>query len=219
MPALYHNQMSSASVPEGYRLMLYENLDKTGGVCTFYGDAGNLGTTGCDDMAVAVSLEVDPEYASKKAAEEQARAQAAVNEGGFAPDLERNQAAARAEEAATKRRNAIAGLGPCPVELLSTDGPYPNRLCLTLGQDRAGLSGSWNDDIERIKINSPYLKVVGYEHADYQGNRIELMCGDWELIGDPENEISSIRVEYVSLGDEVNCPSTPQERRRWGYGG
>ena len=182
--------------------------------------------TVCDNMATGMEIQRDVgrAHAQLLAAQQQqgqnAQAdQAAINEGGFAPDLERNQAAARAEEAATKRRNAIAGLGACPVELLSTDGPYPNRLCLTLGQDRASLVGSWNDDIERIKINSPYLKVVGYEHANYQGNRIELMCGDWELIGDPENEISSIRVEYVSLGDEIYCPPTPQERHRWGYGG
>jgi hypothetical protein len=219
MPTLYQHQMSSASVTEGYKLILYENLDKTGGICVFYGDADTLGTTGCDDMAVAISLEVDPEYAPRKAAEEQARAQAEIDARGFASNRERDQAAAKAEEDARIRRNAIASLGPCPVELLSTDGPYPNRLCLTLGQDRTTFGGSWNDDIERIKINSPYLKAVGYEHFNYQGNSIDLTCGDWELIGDPENEISSIRVEYVSLGGEVHCPTTTQERHRWGYGG
>jgi hypothetical protein len=86
---------------------------------------------------------------------------------------------------------------------------------MTVDRQLASVGSEWKDDIERIKFHSPYVKVTGFEHEHFQGRRVELMCGDWELIGDPENEISSIRTEYVTLGDEVYCGTREQSTNRW----
>jgi Peptidase inhibitor family I36 len=206
LPPAFHNEMSSARVPQGYKLMLYERANKSGTVCMFFGEAGTLGNDGCNDMAVAISLEVDPDFA-RKAAE--------PDNTGFAPNLQENQEAQRRADAAALKARNIAQAGACPVEVFSTDGSFPNRRCIAIEQSIAYVGDNWNDDIERVQVTSGYAQFIGYEGANFQGRRVNLGCGYWELVGDPENEISSIRVEYVSLGDEVYCGTRDQELNAW----
>jgi hypothetical protein len=103
------------------------------------------------------------------------------------------------------RGDKIAALGGCAVELLTTDGPFPDRICLPAEGEKRQFGGSWNDDIEVIVIKSPNIKVIGYEHANFTGNKVTLNCGDTELIGDPENEISSMKIFYSETPFTNQC--------------
>jgi hypothetical protein len=80
---------------------------------------------------------------------------------------------------------------------LTTDGAWPDRMYIPQGQSRSKLSDTFDQDIEVIYITGQYTKVIGYEGQNFTGRTVTLHCGLYELIGDPENEIRSIKVENV----------------------
>jgi hypothetical protein len=69
-----------------------------------------------------------------------------------------------------------------------------------------------NDDIEVVKV-APYTRVELFEHIDFTGRRITLTCGEWELIGDPENEASSAKIVYDDR--DLDCRYDRRERHNW----
>jgi hypothetical protein len=215
LPPERQGRISAVNVPEGYILSLFSSLDGTGPKCLLVGNHAGLETP-CDNMARSISLMAGEPWQIEtvKAMQSQMQAENA-DQSGFAPKLKENQEAqARTDAAALKARN-IAQAGACPVEVFSTDGSFPNRRCIAIEQSIANVGDNWNDDIERVQVTSGYAQFIGYEGANFQGRRVNLGCGYWELVGDPENEISSIRVEYVSLGDEVYCGTRDQEVNSW----
>ncbi len=94
------------------------------------------------------------------------------------------------------RANKIAALGGCAVKLLTTDGGYPDTICASAEGSNTSLGGSWNDDIEVVYIADSHVRFIGYENANFTGNKVTLDCGDNELIGDPENEITSYKIIF-----------------------
>jgi hypothetical protein len=218
LPPERQGKISAVNVPVGYILTIFSQPNGTGNSCRLVEDHAGIEPP-CDNMARSITLARGTAQQIAAVKVEQTNRQiGATNSDEFAPGRKAIQeAAARQAAAEALQRTNITNAGPCPVELLSTDGPNPNRRCVGIGQSIAYVGDNWNDDIERVRVNSPYAQMIGYEHANFTGRRIHLMCGDWELIGDPENEISSVRVEYVSLGDEIFCNPGKQEMRRWGY--
>jgi hypothetical protein len=215
LPLERQGRISAVNVPEGYILSLFSSLDGTGPKCLLVGNHAGLEIL-CDNMARSISLMAGEPWQIEQVKAMQSQMQAEnTDRSGFAPKLKENQAEQRRSDAAALKARNITAAGSCPVELLSTDGPNPNRRCVGIDQSIAYVGNDWNDDIERIKVNTGFASVIGYEEANFQGRRVNLGCGDWELVGDPENEISSIRVEYASLGDEVYCTSAPKRLDAW----
>lgn len=149
-----------------------------------------------------------------RAAEERNALSRLIQEGRREADARAAEEAANgparsARKEALSRGNAVT--------FLSTDGPYPDTFSEKgVAHDMPYLGAQWNDEIEVIKILEPEIKIIGFEHVNYGGRRIELTCGEWELIGDPENEISSIKIEYMERGGNTYCPPGRQEVRSWG---
>jgi hypothetical protein len=72
-----------------------------------------------------------------------------------------------------------------------------------------------NDDIEVVDVGQG-TTVVLFEGAHFQGRKLTLTCGYHELIGEPENEVSSIQI-FLSP-DVIVCPGrtlVPNEVRNW----
>jgi hypothetical protein len=249
LPPERQGRVSAATIPSGYTMVLYERLDKTGKTCRYAGDNAGLDAP-CDNMARAISLEADTPDTLAQAQNDQARRRAALaaNDPGFAPNIERDRAAAaaRQEEIAAEERNARARqiqdarreqdaraaeeAAKAPgrearrvesarhpsVTLRSTDGSLGQSI-VKYGEthDMPYLGTTWNDEIEFVIISDPSIKVMGFEHENFRGRQIELTCGRWELIGDPENEISSIKIIFMPDGQDTYCPPGDQEVTRW----
>jgi hypothetical protein len=233
LPQSLRGKVSGVSAPDGYQVILYSGTGPSAITCRYIGLHAGL-DGGCDDFATGMAIVPhrgravallaedeqrrgavrtgDQEEVNRIYADNQRRAEERARTEG--PEASRRARAAR--EAAEKARQ-VGLMGSCPVELYSTDGPNPDKRCLTMDLQLAYVGDDWNDDIERVIVKTPYAMLVGYEHANFQGRRVTIMCGDWELIGDPENEISSLRVEYVSLGDEIYCGDQQRELTKWGY--
>jgi hypothetical protein len=54
-----------------------------------------------------------------------------------------------------------------------------------------------NDDIERVYIRHPRVQVTFYEHRNFGGRSVRLTCGFYEFEDEPENEVSSIKIEIL----------------------
>jgi hypothetical protein len=215
LPPERQGRISAVNVPEGYILSLISSLDGTGPKCLFVGNHAGLETP-CDNMARSISLMAGEPWQIEtvKAMQSQMQAESA-SQNGFAPNLQENQEEQQRSAAAALKARNIAQAGACPVEVFSTDGSFPNRRCFRIDQSIAYVGDNWNDDIERVQVTSGYAQFIGYEHANFQGRRVNLGCGYWELVGAPENEISSIRIEYGTLGEEVYCGKRDQEVNSW----
>jgi hypothetical protein len=87
---------------------------------------------------------------------------------------------------------------------LTTDGSFPSYLSLGSPESRSRLGGNFDEDIEAIDVYGQFTEVIGYENPNFTGRTVTLRCGHYELIGDPENEISSIRVQ-VAVRPTANC--------------
>ncbi len=92
------------------------------------------------------------------------------------------------------------------VSFRSTDGGDFDSFTISEYTQRARLSSDFDEDIEIISIYGQYATVIGYENPNFTGRTVTLRCGFYELIGDPENEISSIRV-IRAVRPEASCPS------------
>jgi hypothetical protein len=107
----------------------------------------------------------------------------------------------------------------------STDGNYPDTFAIShkskyyemrdLSQKRytGGEDDIMNDDIETVIVGKN-TRVVLYEDANFQGRSLTLTCGEYELIGDPENEVSSIKIFY-DPNPNVSCSGLSVEIRNW----
>jgi hypothetical protein len=213
LPMPYQRQISSAKIPAGYQLRTFARPDMAGGACIYFGEVAVM-EGGCNDLATAISYENEPGYAQKQAeAAQRARDLQAAEDARQAQQREREADAQSYPQAVLQRQpppepsrgDKIAALGGCAVELLTTDGPFPDRICLPAEGEKRQFGGSWNDDIEVIVIKSPNIRVIGYEHANFTGNKVTLNCGDTELIGDPENEISSMKIFYSETPFTNQC--------------
>jgi hypothetical protein len=60
IPEAFNDSISSLEIPDGYRLMMYDNADGSGGQCVFYGRVDYVGDD-CNDMVSAVRFEIDPD--------------------------------------------------------------------------------------------------------------------------------------------------------------
>jgi hypothetical protein len=142
------------------------------------------------------------------AREDQARRSQEYREAKEAERAEAEWANSSFGKALLNRSNANFG---------TTDGLFPKVLHVVgKGENYAYIGDQWNDDIEVINIDRPEIKIIAYEHSNYTGRQIELTCGEWELIGDPENEISSFKVEFNRFGWVTQCPTPGRNAiRNW----
>jgi hypothetical protein len=164
--------------------------------------------------------------ADERADQTRRRAEVAANAPSFAPTLKADQAAAaeqraveEAQHAAIERARAeqeakdaakaliISRIRTCDANFLDTDDQIFSalRFCMKVDTENPSLGEPWNDDIEVINIMNPHIKIIAYEHDNFQGRKIELYCGLWELIGPPENEISSIKAVYLESIEGIQC--------------
>jgi hypothetical protein len=194
----YNDQLSSLVVPDGYKLSFYDNADGTGGACEFYGQVGYVGDD-CNDIASAISLEFDQAGADKKAEEEQA-------------------AAAAQADAALKAGRVCYSEDDGSFSSIVTEGlgegvkDYP---CLESGKAYKYVGGDLNDDIETVLVQGKHTEVTLYEHDNFQGRSVTLTCGRYELIDDPENEVSSISSRVLDEPQRCNM-AIKQEVTNWG---
>jgi hypothetical protein len=92
------------------------------------------------------------------------------------------------------------------VKLYTTDGDYPDTLTLKNFGNYPNLPEKYNDDIETVLVMYDDIIVTLYEHANFQGRSVRLSCGYYEMIGDPENEFSSVKIEFNPAGNTYqNC--------------
>jgi hypothetical protein len=193
---------SSVKVPEGFRLFLYERPNRTGAVCQFLGDVDFLGD-GCDNMASAYAYEPDPGAGARRAAAQAEQAAEARN----------------AELIIARRRQTEIETQKCLATLSTDDGDFnilnplaiPRALSATsrcANEAEVGYVGnSWNDDFEMVKITSAWVRISLYEDANFSGRHLTLTCGLYELIDEPENEISSYKIEILDAPVECSARS------------
>jgi hypothetical protein len=261
LPPERQGRISAATVPQGYTMVLYERVDRTGRSCRLIGDNAGLDPT-CDDMARAVSLEADTaatlaQAQNEKARSEQASQDRAVRAGEeWAANIEATRQAQIAEQRAQEEREAelqatraeiarvererrqeqdererrmievrnasLALTGDCPVLLRNYDGSvfsagaHKRQRCVPLGGGGASwkyVGDDWNDTIEYVVIANPYIRVRLFKDRDYGGPSISLYCGEYELIDEPENEVSSIIVDL--LDRPFTCTTGESIRRTW----
>jgi hypothetical protein len=214
LPSQFQGQASSAKIPDGYRVVLFERSNKSGISCFYWGEVSEFGGN-CNDMTLAMKLEPDPDYLNRRAEARQR-----------ADQEERDQAdAARRAERERRRKLETSIGGPfCPIEVHESDGSWESnlggtdRLCIlypgvtTLDSVNVKL----NDDIEKIAIYSGYASVTFYEHINFGGRSFRLECGIYNLEGEIEDEISSIKVEILEQPSSNRCdPSVVHQISRW----
>jgi hypothetical protein len=194
----YNDQLSSVVVPDGYKLNFYDNADGSGGACVFYGQVGYVGDD-CNDMASAISLEFDQDAANKRAEEEQAAAAAQAD-----AELKAGRVC-YSEDDGSFSSIVTEGLGEGVKD-------FP---CLQSGDSYKYVGDDLNDDIETVLVQGQYTEVTLYEDRDYRGRSVTLNCGRYELIDDPENEVSSIRTRVLDEPQRCNM-AIKQEVTNWG---
>lgn len=233
LPPERQGRISAANVPEGYVLVLYAGPGQSGATCRVAGRNAGLDPT-CNDMARGISLQsATSSQTAQVEQDRQRRVNQTASQGeGFAPQIERDRvAAAAANEARAARerqaqadrdaqaaaqvavpQNGSPNLPPCAVKVYESDGGAFSSLsgatetCYAPRFSATYVGNALNDDIERVDVNSRYIVFIGYEHANFAGRSVRLTCGEYELTSDPENEISSVRVEVLSA--PVSCGRT-----------
>jgi hypothetical protein len=206
LPAQFQGQASSLKVPEGYRIVMYEREDKSGQTCYYWGDISRT-EGGCDDMVRAMKLEPDPDFPARRAADEQRQ-------------REEQAAAEQAEQyrLIEARRRAIAAAnavsGGCYVRLFESDRAVfaglggSQEICLSSQMEN--LTSMFDDDVEMIQILSPHIELIAYRDKNFSGPSIRITCGYWNLEGDVEDEISSVRINV--LLEPVACNGAVRQR-------
>jgi hypothetical protein len=86
---------------------------------------------------------------------------------------------------------------------------------LNSGTELAYVGDDANDDIETVLVRGAYTEATLYEHSNFQGRSVTLTCGRYELIDDPENEVSSIRTRVLDAPQSCNM-AIKQEVTHWG---
>jgi hypothetical protein len=202
MTPRYRKALTSLRIPEGFLVNFYENIDGSGGACVYYGQVGQVSNE-CNDLASAFSFERDPKYQRPVAQTLPPPAPAPA-----APP-------AAQEPPRTFGKNAVC--------LTSSDGSYFGTWsdladsdfdCFDGPIQRSWVGDDMNDDIEMVYITSPWLEVTLYEHRDFQGGAVTLRCGTYELIDDPEDEVSSFKIRVLSK-PEARCDQSERDVKRW----
>jgi hypothetical protein len=209
------SRIKSITIERGYRLRLFENTDGTGGSCAFFGQVSPI-ADGCGEMARAYVYEMDPAFTlSQFLREKQERDR---DRGERERDERANKEEQRKRDERDRHRNEFVSSGKCAVSL-STDDADVHPIAIfrahIAGSNRcaneaaisdvahANVGIEWNDNIEFVRIENPYVKFTGYEDVNFGGRSITLTCGNFELIDQPENEISSYKIEI--LDEPVAC--------------
>jgi hypothetical protein len=170
--------------------------------------------------------------AARVAAQEQADRDATLAEARRI--IERDRAEAQAREAEAQAREAeargqeaatashLASVPECAVLVSESDGDLfsdasgSTTKCYKVNVGMTFVGGALNDDIERVEVRNRWVVFIGYEDANFEGRSIRLTCGKYELVGDPENEISSVKIELLSRPATCDFSRTPIVNR-WHY--
>jgi hypothetical protein len=202
----FAGKIRSIRIPEGYRLRLFQNADGGGSRCVFYGEVSTIGD-GCGYMARAYFYEVDPEVS-------QAEFLAAHNR------REAERATREMADTRERRRAEIRNAGRCAARLSTVDN---DSLPFGFGRARfaqhehcansaavadvgyLNVGTELNDNFEIVEIENPYVKFIGYRDVNFTGPTVTVTCGTHELIDEPENEITSYKIEI--LDEAVSCNS------------
>jgi hypothetical protein len=169
--------------------------------------------------------------AARIVAQEQAERDATLAQARQIIERDRQAQAQREAEAQAQSQSQAqdtqsANLGPyvpeCAVLVSESDGGILSDVsgaatqCYNVNVGMTYVGGRLNDDIERIEVRSRWVVFIGYEDANFQGRSIRLTCGTYELIGEPENEISSVKIEMLPRA--AACGNTaPKPITRWQY--
>jgi hypothetical protein len=110
--------------------------------------------------------------------------------------------AKKAADAAQADRDKVrSDSGDCLVMLSESDdgglsglGGLDSR-CVNYSAKYIG--DEWNDDVEIVHVKHPRAQVTLYEAANYGGRSVRLTCGRYELVGDPEDTVSSYVIEIM----------------------
>jgi hypothetical protein len=238
LPLERQDRISAANVADGYVLVLFgmQNGYRRP-TCRLVGRNPGFDRY-CNHRAIGMLLEPNV-GAAKVAQEADERLRAgyalhdAVDDGAAwaanvaaeraAEERAARQAEIKAEELQNLNRDILSlVILNCSIDLLEDDESLFNTVTGVLFKgdtfcvnniNQANLPTDFDDDIEMVYIYDPNIVVTFYEEPNFQGRSITLGCGWWELIGDPENEISSVKVSVTErLGGEV-CPDP--DRAKW----
>jgi hypothetical protein len=179
----YSDQLSSLVVSPGYLVNYYDNADGGGGACVFYGEVGYVGDD-CNDMASAISLEYDSAAEEQRQEEQRVADEAALRSGRVCFDSDDGSFSSGILEGISE------GLSDSP--------------CLESGYTLDYVGDDMNDDIETVLVFGEYTEVTLYEGANFEGRSVTLACGQYELIDDPENEVSSISTRVLDEPERCN---------------
>jgi hypothetical protein len=229
---------SAANVPPGYILSLYARNGNNDLIvqCELHGPRPALGPW-CNDLAEGISIrratQADMDAATARENELRDFYYRLKGPGeGFAPDIARRaKAEAEAKRVAAERHAAqveafasfVRENANCVLDVLASDNwallGRTGRQCYN--ESLSSLGDVWNDDFEIVGVGtgrSSRAVVTLYEHVNYQGRSLRLTCGNYELIGDVENEVSSLKIEMLSA--PVACPArgVRSERHYWDPG-
>jgi hypothetical protein len=133
-----------------------------------------------------------------------------------AADYEQRRMAHRPVRAAS-----LAASGECPVKTSSSDGGIigeyfgPNEWCWTYPAHLSTVGAKYDNDIEYVEIISPYVRVTLFKDPELRGPSITLGCGKYELIDEPENEISSLIIELLDFPETCRNMRVTHEIRKW----
>jgi hypothetical protein len=133
-----------------------------------------------------------------------------------AADYEQRRMAHRPVRAAS-----LAASGGCIVKTSTSDGGIigeyfgPSEQRWTFPAHFGVVGGGDDNDIEYVEIISPYVRVTFFKDPNYRGPSITLGCGKYELIDEPENEISSLIVELLDFPETCRNMRVTHEIRKW----
>jgi hypothetical protein len=119
-----------------------------------------------------------------------------------AEEAARAASAAKLAVIVDREKGCLVTVGSSDWKMVVSDG---RERCVNASMPYVG--DAWNDDIETVRFLLNFAQgdvaVTLYEHANYQGRSLRLICGRYELIDDVENEVSSIKIEILPAF--VNC--------------
>jgi membrane protein involved in colicin uptake len=200
-----------------------------------------LASANADGAAWAASVKAQQEAAAAEEAARQAAHDARAAEEREAlsrmRQRDRQEADARDAAAAAERQRVAAEEAAraasaavlatlvneshdCLVTIRSTDAYVSlNSRARCVNQSMSFVGENWDNDIEVIRFGNLHgfsrLVVTLYEDPNFRGRSARLVCGNYELIGDVENEVSSLKIEILPAN--VNCRDIPydQEVHDW----
>jgi hypothetical protein len=162
---------------------------------------------------------------------EQHRDWCLANQNNGAPARETNFRAEAFNACRDKKTDAAAQKpsktnNDVAVFLYSTDGGFRDNFSVVQEGEysiRDFVNHTWednaddrlNDDVEVVSVLEG-TEVTLYEHHNFGGASVSLACGTYELIGEPENEVSSMVLRPVPVSTVCSgSPANPTPIRSW----